>query len=337
MTSPRITRALTLVAVALPVALIASCTGGDSDGDGGNETLRFGYIADFNGAYQLAVADELGLWDEYGIDVEPVVFTNGPLQVQAMQTDDLDLGSVGPGALWMATTGQAKVVAINGLGVNDRVVALPDSGISDIEDLQGRDIAVPEGTSGDMILRVALEQAGMTREDVNVIAMDPSTVVSSMTSGQIDAAAIWYPLLDTIEDAQPDLVEVASSTDFYPEHTFPGTIVGRNEFVDEEREAVVRFIQVLQEANDYRDEHFDETITLTADYLDVSEESVRSNAENVLYPSTTELVEQSQDGTSAGWLSGLGDLFQGMGQIDEALPVEEYYLPELWVEASEQE
>lgn len=336
MRSTRVSRAFKVLALALPVALIAACGGADGDA-GDNPTIRFGYIADFNGAYQLAVAEELGLWDKYSVDVEPVVFTNGPLQVQAMQTDDLDLGSIGPGALWMATTGQAKVVAINGLGVNDRVVALPGSGIEEIEDLRGRDIAVPEGTSGDMILRVTLESAGMSRDDVNVVAMDPSTVVSSMTAGQIDAAAIWYPLLDTIEEAQPDLVEVASSTDFYPEHTFPGTIVARNDFVDENSEALVNFIRVLQEANDYREENFDETIALTADYLDVAEDNVRSNAENIVYPSTAELVEQSENGTAAGWLSGLGDLFQGMGQIDDPLPVEEFYLPELWVEASEQE
>lgn len=337
MRSTRAKRVLKLLALGLPVALVAACGGSGSDGGDNDPTIRFGYIADFNGAYQLAVAEELGLWEEYSVDVEPVVFTNGPLQIQAMQTDDLDLGSIGPGALWMATTGQAKVVAINGLGVNDRVVALPDAGIEEIEDLRGRDIAVPEGTSGDMILRVALESAGMTRDDVNVVAMDPSTVVSSMTSGQIDAAAIWYPLLDTIEEAQPDLVEVASSTDFYPEYTFPGTIVARNDFVDEEREAIVRFTQVLQAANDYREENFEETIALTADYLGVEEENVRSNAENIMYPSTAELVEQSQDGTAEGWLSGLGGLFEGMGQIDEALPVEDYFLPDLWVEANETE
>lgn len=335
MTSTRVSRSLKALAVALPIALVAGC-GGSGEGDGGdNPTVRFGYIADFNGAYQLAVAEELGLWEKYSVDVEPVVFTNGPLQIQAMQTNDLDLGSVGPGALWMATTGQADVVAINGLGVNDRVVALPGAGIEEIEDLRGRDVAVPEGTSGDMILRVALENAGMTRDDVNVVAMDPSTVVSSMTSGQIDAAAIWYPLLDTIEEAQPELVEVASSTDFYPEYTFPGTIVARNGFTDENREAVIRFVQVLQEANDYREENFEETLALTAGFLDVEEDNVRSNAENIMYPSTADLVEQSQDGTAAGWLAGLGDLFEGMGQIDDALPVEDYFQSDLWVEASE--
>ncbi|MPV36692.1 aliphatic sulfonate ABC transporter substrate-binding protein [Georgenia subflava] len=335
MTFTRASRSIKLAAFALPLALVAACSGGSSSADE-VPTIRFGYIADFNGAYQLALAEELGLWDKHSVQVEPVVFTNGPLQVQAMQTDDLDLGSIGPGALWMASTGQAKVVAINGLGVNDRVVALADSGIDEIQDLKGREIAVPEGTSGDMILRVALAEAGMSRDDVEIVSMDPSTVVSSMTSGQIDAAAIWYPLLDTIEEAQPDLVEVASSVDFYPEYTFPGTIVARNDFADEETEAISRFIRVLQDANDYREENFEETITLTAEFLDVTEDNVRSNAENIKYPTTQELVEQSGDDTAANWLASLADLFKGMGQIDDALPVEDYYLPELWIEADEQ-
>src|SRR5690625_166085 len=136
MRSTRAKRVLKLLALGLPVALVAACGGSGSDGGDNDPTIRFGYIADFNGAYQLAVAEELGLWEEYSVDVEPVVFTNGPLQIQAMQTDDLDLGSIGPGALWMASTGQATVVAVNGLGVNDRVVALPDAGSETIEDLR---------------------------------------------------------------------------------------------------------------------------------------------------------------------------------------------------------
>ena len=36
--------------------------------------------------------------------------------------------------------------------------------------------------------------------------MDPATVVSAFSSGQVDAAGIWYPLIDTIKAQVPDLV-----------------------------------------------------------------------------------------------------------------------------------
>ena len=43
-----------------------------------------------------------------------------------------------------------------------------------------------------MLLRLALRKQGMTVSDVELIRMDPSTVVAAFASGQIDAAGIWY-------------------------------------------------------------------------------------------------------------------------------------------------
>ncbi|HTM76233.1 MAG TPA: aliphatic sulfonate ABC transporter substrate-binding protein, partial [Devosia sp.] len=263
------------------------------------DTIRFGYIADFNGAYALAVADKLGLWDKFGIKAEPFVFTNGPLQIQAIQTRDLDTASIGPGALWLAATGKAKVISINGVGLADRIIALPGSGIDSIADLKGKRIGVPAGTSGDMILQLTLAKAGLTSTDVELLNMDPSTLVSATSAGQVDAAAIWYPLVQTIRESQPEITEIASSRDFYPENTFPGTIVVGNEYAAENGPALIKLLKVLQAANDYREANMEEVIQWTADYVKVDAAIVRSNAENILYPSTAELVEQSSDGTAA--------------------------------------
>lgn len=296
-------------------------------------TIRFGYIADFNGAYALAVADRLELWDRFGIRAEPVVFTNGPLQIQAIQTGDLDTASIGPGALWLAATGMAKVISINGVGLADRVLAMPGSGIETLADLEGKRIGVPPGTSGDMILQLSLSRAGLAASDVELLNMDPSTLVSAASAGQVDVAAIWYPLVEIIRESQPDLVEIASSRDFYPDNTFPGTIVVGNEYAAANEPTMVKLLQVLQAANDYRAENMDEVVQWTAEYLGVDEQIVRSNAENILYPSTAELAAQSSDGTVAKWLSDLADIFVNMDKIDAALPVEEYYLSDLWGEA----
>lgn len=299
-------------------------------------TIRFGYIADFNGAYALAVADKLGLWDKYGLKVEPFVFTNGPLQIQAIQTGDLDTASIGPGALWLAATGKANVISINGVGLADRVIAMPGSGIKTLADLKGKRIGVPLGTSGDMILQLGLAKAGLKSGDVELLNMDPSTLVSAASAGQVDAAAIWYPLVQTIREAQPDIVEVASSRDFYPQNTFPGTIVVGNDYAAANRPAIIKLLKVLEDANDYREQHFDDVIKWTADYVKVDEKIVRSNAENILYPSTADLVSQSADGTVAKWLSDLADIFVNMGKIEKPLPIADYYLADLWGEAAKQ-
>ena len=84
----------------------------------------------------LAIAEDQGLWEEHGIDATTSSFTNGPLQIQALGTGDLDFGYIGPGAMWLPASGQAKVIAVNTLGGADRVIAQP--GTDSLEDLAGK-------------------------------------------------------------------------------------------------------------------------------------------------------------------------------------------------------
>ena len=67
-----------------------------------------------------------------------------------------------------------------------------------------------------MLLRLALAREGMQIGDVEVVKMDPSTVVSAFASKQIDGAGIWYPLVGIIKRNVPDMVEVAKSATSTP-------------------------------------------------------------------------------------------------------------------------
>ena len=161
--------------------------------------------------------------EKHGLEAELKVFTNGPIQVQALNAGSLDFAYIGPGALWLPASGQAKVIAVNALGYTDRVIAQP--GIKGIEGLKGRKVGVPEGTSGDMLLRLALEKAGMKMDDVQAVKMDPSTIVTAFASGQIDGAGIWYPFVDVIAKRVEGLQELASNEDFFPDIAFPSSFI----------------------------------------------------------------------------------------------------------------
>ncbi|MFB4291842.1 aliphatic sulfonate ABC transporter substrate-binding protein [Nonomuraea sp. ATR24] len=213
-------RALTAATAVIMMSLSVSACSEDGS------TVRFGYISDYNGASLLAIADKQGLWEKQGLTPEIKVFTNGPLQIQALGAGDLDFGYIGPGAMWLPASGKAKVVAVNTLAYADRVIARP--GIASIRDLKGKKVGVPEGTSGDMVLNLALRKAGMTVEDIEKVPMDPATVVSAFAAGQIDGAGIWYPLIDTIKAKVPGTVELASTKEF-PDNSFPTAFVSGNE------------------------------------------------------------------------------------------------------------
>ena len=315
----------------------AACSGGDAAGGSadGDDTVQvnFGYIADFNGTSLLAVAEDQGLWEEHGVTVKTTSFTNGPLQIQALGTGDLDFGYIGPGAFWLPASGLAKVVAMNTLGQADRVVAQP--GIDSIEELQGKKVAIPEGTSGDMILTLALKDAGMTKDDVEIVPMEPSAIVAALSAGKVDGAGFWYPALATVKKQVPDLVELAKNSDFDDTVAFPTAFVAGNDVVADEQEKVDRVLAVLREAIDYRAEHLDETIELTAAFNDLPVEDVAADAENVQVLSLDEIDGYTQDGTFDTWLSGMEDYFVQAGQLPEAVDPSEFYPGDLFLKAGE--
>lgn len=329
-------RTLAVLAVPALLALGACSDDGAAADDGGPEPteITFGYTPDFAGASLLAVAEEQGLWEEHGITAEAVSFTNGPLQIQALGSGDLDFGYVGNGALWLPATGEADVLAINALGVADRVIAQPGSGIESIADLAGRTVGVPEGTSGENLLNLALEAEGLTQEDVEVVAMDASTAVTAFASGQIDAAALWYPLIDTVKGQVPDLVELASNADFLDTVSFPSAFVTSPTRADEDAELVSAVQAVLREANDYRAENLDASVEITAEFLDLEAEAVAVDAGNVQLFTSAELAEMSEDGTIDTWLTAMNEIYVEQGTIEgEPLAPAEYYLGESYVSA----
>lgn len=289
------------------------------------ETVRMGYIADFNGASLAAIATDQDLWSQQGLTPDLKVFTNGPIQIQALGAGSLDFGYIGPGALWLPASGRAKVISINTLGFSDRVIA--QAGIKTIADLKGKKVGVPEGTSGDMLLRLALQKQGMRPDDVELVRMDPSTVVAAFASKQVDAAGIWYPLVDVIKDRVPDLNELAKNGDFYPALAFPSAFVARNEVADDLTKKVVA---VLKKANDFRASNLDKAIEITSKFISIPADKLAVEAKNSKFLTTADLNAQTKDGTAAGWLTKMNEMFKDFGRVSSPLDPKEYFRADLY-------
>ena len=293
------------------------------------DDITVGYIADSNGAMLMAVAEQEGLWEKHGLNVNSQTFTNGPLQIQALGTGDLDFGYIGFGALWLPMSGKAKVVAIQSLGKADRVIAQP--GITSMEDLRGKKVGVPEGTSGDTILSLALEAAGMTVDDIDRIPMDPPTAISAFASGQIDAAGLWYPHVDTIKGQVPDLVEVAESDDF-PDFAFPACQVANIDITDRP-EILSKYQAVCKEAFTWAAENDDAVPALIAGFLDAPEDAIASEQQYVEVLTADDVIAANDDGSIEKWMTGLNEQFVKTEKAPEVTDVSTYWLGEEYKQA----
>ncbi|MEO3856448.1 aliphatic sulfonate ABC transporter substrate-binding protein [Acrocarpospora sp. B8E8] len=325
---------------ALAIALVVSACGADPEpaatGDGRERVqLNVGYIdTSINGVGLISVANDLKLWDKAGIDVKLIPFTNGPTQIQAMAAGSLDVGYIGGGATWMPASGQAVIIAPSEATLGDFLLASPDSGAKTVADLKGKKVGVPDGGSGEMILNLALNKAGLTIDDITRVPLDPPAVVSSFVSGQIDVAAIFSPLSDQIRESVPDAVVLANNRDF-PETTFLGAWVASPSAVSGKQEALTRFLEVYIEANDFRKANTAKAVELAAAASGAPAQQLQGQADNLQWYTSDEMLADNASGKTRERFAALQKLFVQLGRLQAETPVEQWVNVDLFKQAKE--
>lgn len=321
---------------AAAISLLAACGAKSDDAGtvaGGKESLdiNVGYIADYNGAALMAVADQEGYWAKAGLKPKYLPFTNGPLAIQALGTNNVDVVYIGSGALWLPSSGKGEIWAVNSVSNADRIIAQP--GIKALADLKGKKLAVPTGTSGDQLFSLALAKEGLSREDFDVTAMEPPAIVAAFAAKQVDGAALWYPLIDSAKKGQLDLVELYSNEDFIDTLTFPSTFVASPGRAAKDKDLATGFISVVKSANDFRHSNQEDTIALTAKFLKLKEEDMAAQASVAKLFTSKELAALSSEGTVDTWLNGLQERFKKDGKITAITDPKTFYNSELFVSA----
>jgi NitT/TauT family transport system substrate-binding protein len=164
------------------------------------------------GTAGLILADQLGYFEEAGINVEWVEFQSGALMYNSLAAGQVDVGrgiitaSLFNGAAQDVTV---WVVADSGTNVEGKgsyftVVVRKDleNEIQEFADLEGRKIAIVSvGSINEYFLRKALEAGGLTIEDVEptIIAEFPD-LNTALGNKAVDAAVQIEPLITRGED-----------------------------------------------------------------------------------------------------------------------------------------
>lgn len=159
-------------------------------GDGELFPIRFqlNWIA---GGYMAgaAVAANEGLYESVGLDVE-IVEGNGSqttAQILASGTETIGMTDVTPVVTLAAEGAPVKVLAtINQIPAH-AVVVLEESGIETVEDLRGKRVAVPSGSSHVALFPLLLEENGISPDEVTTVDLPMTSVVQALLQGEVDA------------------------------------------------------------------------------------------------------------------------------------------------------
>ena len=131
-----------------------------------------------------------------GWKIEWRKFGSGAEVIAAMASGDIKISELGSSPLAIgATQGiDYQLFAISDIiGAAESLIARDGSGITKVEDLKGKKVGVPLGSTAHYSLMGAMKNAGLAATDVEVLGMKPDQISAAWDQGQIDATFIWEP------------------------------------------------------------------------------------------------------------------------------------------------
>lgn len=240
-----------------------------------SEVIRVGYFPNLDHAAAI-IGLEKGFFQQEldGVKIETQIFPNGSLFMDALNTDQIDIGYVGPGPA-MGRFVQGGDVVMLGSAANGAtlVVARADSGINSTKDLNGKTFASPAiGCTHDVQLETSLLKEGLTSERIGGtlkhITQKPANMIGLFEQKQIDVATVPEPWGSLMEEQLGAKVvmewdEVAWGT------TLPSVVVvSSKKFVQEHSDLVDKFLTAHVGAIQYMKENPDETLKIMAAKLE---------------------------------------------------------------------
>ncbi|MEN8196532.1 MAG: taurine ABC transporter substrate-binding protein [Pseudomonadota bacterium] len=189
-----------------------------------------------------------------GKSVEFIQFNSGGDVINAMASGSIDfsLNGSSPSAAGYSRGVDLQVVYIyDNINDAEALVVRDGSGIVAPQDLKGKKIAVPFGSTTHFHMMFALEQFGINPRDLDVLDMSPPDLAAAWERGDIDGAFVWDPALGKIKKNGHVLLSSGDLSN-WGKATFDA-LVARSEFAKANPDVMCKFIKIVAAADeDYR-------------------------------------------------------------------------------------
>jgi len=231
------------------VVVLAFATGNVYAG----KKIKIGWVFAMANA-PIIIAKEKGYFEEQGLDVEIISFTDGPLVHQALSAGDLDMAYIGapPVYHWFSRGLDSRILAKVNYG-QAAILVNKESGINNLSDLKGKKLAgVAKGSGMDVLLRgyVLAEAAKLEpAKDIDVIPMKPVNMGQSIESKTVDGAFTWEPFTSEFElrGTSKVIFDMNQAVPKYPWYV----IMAMPEALKNKREEVQKVLQAHKKAVEF--------------------------------------------------------------------------------------
>lgn len=168
-------------------------------------------------AYDLLwIADQKGYFRELGLEIRLEQFPGLSDTSQAMQRGKLDVAALTIGELAQGGTRLEPFWVLDESIGLDAIIGGP--GVATLADLKGKRVGIEPDSTGTLVLHAALEQAGLTAKDVDVVLVTLTTGREMIETGLIDALVTYPPVLMRVD-------RLPGSTKVFDTSQMPGQVL----------------------------------------------------------------------------------------------------------------
>ncbi|MDQ1912821.1 ABC transporter substrate-binding protein [Paenibacillus sp. GD4] len=197
---------------------------------------------------QAMLAYEAKLYDKHGLNAKLQKFNSGTDLIKAMVGGQVDAGVLGftNAVSWASKGAGLKVVGGAQMGFHS-ILVKEGSGITKVEDLKGKKLASQgQGSTADIVLTgVTLKNANLTKQDLQMVYVEPAQAIQSLASGAVDAAFVFEPY-DSIATKTMGMKQIYEIGKVWP---FPCMVViTTDKHLKENRDAVNMVLDAQKEA-----------------------------------------------------------------------------------------
>jgi len=204
-------------------------------------------------ALPTILATNFGWWDEIGIKVSFHYFVSGMPQVEAGQAGEWDVGAIGTvPCLFAGIKYKQPLIAIsNDESVTNNLMVRPDAFTTWLKDpkkdLKGKTFLVSTISTVHYAVVAYLKKIGLSENDVKIVHMEQSAILSAFLSGQGDVAQTWAPFNYMMEEKGMKVLSHGKDAGV----VIPGGVVATKKFADEKPELVAKWLEGYMRGIDF--------------------------------------------------------------------------------------
>ena len=243
------------------------------------------------------VTKNLGLIQKYmpGVKIKYIKVGGGGDMLRAIAAKQVDFGGLGNPPTAIGVTKGLPIqgtMVLNMLGAVEAMVVRKSANIKTWNDLKGKTIAAPFGSTTHYLLLKALSDAGIKPSSMKILDLRPADIAAAWARGDIDAAWYWEPNLDK---AVKDGGEIFITSGDMEKKGYPTWDVGvvMNSFAKKYPDYVVKFVKAECEGIDYWINNPIKTAKIIAKELSLSlPDATRMMKGTEMVPCKTQLTSQ---------------------------------------------